>query len=369
MGRKKKPVEIHERVKPHTIKKFELIEKYAEEWAYKILGTSDSKGIVFVDCMSNSGSYLDEQDNVVEGTCVRVSRKVKSAMLKFRDKKATLYFNDKSAERVEELKKNIDINLPNVNIVYNVGDANEFLKNMNLNQYRGYCILLLYDPYNAEIDWDALTPFFNSWGEVIINHMISDTKRGVAQAKREYTIRKYTETYQMEIDKLVNIATDKVKLEQVVEEIILSRIQNKNRQVYIASFPFFNRNNGQVYNLILFTRHIKGFVLYKKVAWQTFGDKSSMKKTHGVENQIYFNFDNEITFSTEPDEYCYSVIDIAKYIYEKYKTSETNTMDEIYNDLEKHPIFPVDGYKKQIKKALRMYEDVQITRDNNIYFR
>ena len=40
---------------PHTIKKFELIESYVDEWARKILGFGQSKGVIHIDCMSNSG--------------------------------------------------------------------------------------------------------------------------------------------------------------------------------------------------------------------------------------------------------------------------------------------------------------------------
>ena len=39
--------------------------------------------------------------------------------------------------------------------------------------------LLFYDPYKAAINWAALAPYFFGWGEVIINHMDSDTRRAV----------------------------------------------------------------------------------------------------------------------------------------------------------------------------------------------
>ena len=48
-------------IHPHTIKKIELIEAYVEAWAYKLLEygrqTQNCKGIVFIDCMCNSGIY------------------------------------------------------------------------------------------------------------------------------------------------------------------------------------------------------------------------------------------------------------------------------------------------------------------------
>ena len=49
---KKSDVEIITEAKPHTIKKFELIERYVDEWARKILGfegvngRDGSKGVI-----------------------------------------------------------------------------------------------------------------------------------------------------------------------------------------------------------------------------------------------------------------------------------------------------------------------------------
>ena len=59
MARPKKIVTIT-KISPHTVKKFELIEKYVDEWARKILGfngtngLSGSKGIIYIDCMSTN---------------------------------------------------------------------------------------------------------------------------------------------------------------------------------------------------------------------------------------------------------------------------------------------------------------------------
>ena len=49
----------------------------------------------------------------------------------------------------------------------------------------------------------------------------------------------------------------------------------------------------------------------------------------------------------------YTVYDIAKYIYNRYKDRGEVTWDEIYEHLEQHPIFPCDGYKPEIKNMLK----------------
>lgn len=92
MGRPKKKVEIIEKVAPHTIKKCELIEHYVDEWARKILGFNGmngrdgSKGIIYIDCMSNSGLYYDSEDNLVDGTALRVAKRLNDILPKYPDK-------------------------------------------------------------------------------------------------------------------------------------------------------------------------------------------------------------------------------------------------------------------------------------------
>ena len=188
--------EIITEAKPHTIKKFELIERYVDEWARKILGydgkdgREGSKGIIYIDCMSNSGVYRDENGNQIEGTALRVAKRLNDIVTNYPGKSAILIFNDISEQRIEYLKTVIEkANLTNIQVVYRSEDCNSFLRGLDLDSYkRQFNTLLLYDPYKAAIDWDAVTPFLNTWGEVIINHMVFDTSRGASQAKKKDVI-------------------------------------------------------------------------------------------------------------------------------------------------------------------------------------
>ena len=56
MSAKKK--NIISKASPHTIKKFELIEEYIKSWAQKLLLTESCNGLIFIDCMCNSGVYF-----------------------------------------------------------------------------------------------------------------------------------------------------------------------------------------------------------------------------------------------------------------------------------------------------------------------
>lgn len=368
--------EIITEAKPHTIKKFELIERYVDEWARKILGYNGkdgregSKGIIYIDCMSNSGVYRDENGNQIDGTALRVAKKLNDIVTNYPGKSAILIFNDISERRIEYLKTVIEkANLTSIQVVYRSEDCNSFLRGLDLDSYkRQFNTLLLYDPYKASIDWDAVTPFLNTWGEVIINHMVSDTSRGASQAKKKDVIVRYTETYQEDIATIIKMGKDKHQLNDAIIAIINKKRTSSPQRKYIASFPFFTRTNGLVYNLIHCCSNIEGIKLFKRVAWKTFGDKSSLKNTHGDEMQLQFNLTGEGFFDSPTDEDCYFVNDIAKYIYDKYKNNNPLYLATIYADLDEHPIFPSDGYKNEIKNALKSKYGAAFRRDGTVTF-
>ena len=370
MARTKK-VETITKISPHTVKKFELIEKYVDEWARKILGIKGvngmpgSKGVIYIDCMCNSGVY-EVDGKLVEGTALRVAKKLNEIISNYPGKEAILLFNDLQSERVDLLRTEIEkANLENIIVSYNEGDCNAFLKGLNLSAYQqGYNTLLLYDPYNASIDWSAVKPFLNRWGEVIINHMSSDTTRGISQAKKQDVIARYEETYQSDISQLLN--TDKAGLDSIIVSIIRNNVNKGDSGYYVSLAPFYNRTNGKLYSLIHCSSNIEGTKLYKKVTWKTFGDKSSMKNTHGMETQLMLDLDGDGFADTPTDEQCYYVQDIAKYVFNKYNHLGEVSLETVYSDLDKHPIFPSDGYKNDIKKEMSRF-GVKITKGNVIF--
>ena len=373
---KQMDTEIITEAKPHTIKKFELIERYVDEWARKILGyngkdgRNGSKGVIYIDCMCNSGVYLDEKGNLINGTALRVAQKLNDIITNYPGKNAILIFNDISEQRIEHLKSEIEkANLTNIQVVYRSEDCDSFLKGLDLDEYKSkFNTLLLYDPYKAAIDWDAVTPFLNIWGEVIINHMVSDTSRGASQAKKKDVIVRYTETYQEDIATIIKMGKDKHQLNDAIIAIIKKRKTGSPQNQYIASFPFFTRTNGLVYNLIHCCSNVEGIKLFKRVAWKTFGDKSSLKNTYGNELQLQLDLNGDGVVDSPTDEDCYFIKDIAKYIYNKYKHDNPLYLKTIYADLDEHPVFPSDGYKNDIKDALRSTYGAEFHRDGTVKF-
>ena len=346
-GRKKSVIS---KASPHTIKKFELIEEYIKSWAQKLLLNDSCNGLIFIDCMCNSGIYTDDDGNLVKGTAVRVSEALREAARTYPEKNIHIYLNDKDKARVDELKKHLPKDERNFKIVTSCGDAHELLLTIGSQLYgTGHLhYFLLYDPYDATIDWEALLPFFRNWGEVMINHMVSDPVRAITSAKKKTTKEKYENTYLEDFEKLVPYGSDKKAYEARVEEIIDSL--KGSRRYYVSAFPFYNTQNSLVYNLIHCTSNKVGFRLYKKSAWKVFGAQSSTK--HSAENrQLSFDFNGKIVI--EEDDSCLHVVDIARYLDRSFRGRKQVPLNELWELLDNHPIFPSEGLRDEVKNELK----------------
>ena len=346
-GRKKSVIS---KASPHTIKKFELIEEYIKSWAQKLLLNDSCNGLIFIDCMCNSGIYTDDDGNLVKGTAVRVSEALREAARTYTEKNIHIYLNDKDKARVDELKKHLPQDERNFKIVTSCGDAHELLLTIGPQLYgTGHLhYFLLYDPYDATIDWEALLPFFRNWGEVMINHMVSDPVRAITSAKKKTTKEKYENTYLEDFEKLVPYGSDKKAYEARVEEIIDSL--KGFRRYYVSAFPFYNTQNSLVYNLIHCTSSKVGFRLYKKSAWKVFGAQSSTK--YSAENrQLSFDFNGEIVI--EEDDSCLHVVDIARYLDRSFRGRKQVPINELWELLDNHPIFPSEGFRDEVKNELK----------------
>lgn len=350
---------------PHTIKKFELIETYIKSWAQILMLNGRSTGIVFIDCMSNSGVYKDDNGNIVYGTPIRVADALLDVSRTYPDKQVQLYFNDYNKKKIEELKKHLPQDERNFKIITTARDGNELLKwiGPQLNKNSQMHFFLLYDPYDASIDWEALLPFFRHWGEVLINHMISDTVRAVQRAKRKEKKKKYEGTYQVDdIADLIPYGSDKAAYEERVLNIIGSMKGSPKREYYVAAFPFFNTKNALMYDLVHCTSHEKGFKLFKSTAWKTFGDKSSAKKRSEEKDQLIIDLKGENICKLATDDYCYEVYNIAAYVQENFCGKKDVSLDEVWALLDKHPVFPSDRYRNDIKYILKNDFGAKITK-------
>ncbi len=345
--------EIINRAHPHTIKKFELILKYVEVWAQKLLQNSYCNKIVFIDCMANSGEYIDDYGNNVFGTPVKVAKYLRKVAGQYPEKQIELYFSDLSVAKTEHLSTLMPREKNNFSYHIFAQDGNKLIRQLAKKFEPGTHYLLVYDPFDASIDWESIAPFINHWGEVIINHMVSDPMRAIKMVKSDIAKKKYEKTYSTELCNLIPYGSNKDAYNNRITEIIYCIHQNKNRKYFISAFPFFNGKNAIVYNLIHCTGNIEGFKLFKKSAWQTFGGKSSTKNTYGNENQLVFDCEKTGNIKTFTDEYCYYVKDIAEYLQIEFDGKKDVPLSKIWDLLDKHPIFPSEGFRQQIKKELK----------------
>ena len=347
--------EIISKASPHTIKKFELIEKYIEIWAQKLMNNPYCNGLIFIDCMCNSGVYQDDDGNEVLGTPLRVANVLRNVAGQYPKKQIYIYYNDINRGKTDLLKSRLPNKKNNFFISVSTKDGNDLLKEIGpqLTQVNRLHFFLLYDPYDASIDWTALAPFFRSWGEVLINHMISDPIRAISQIKSDKAKKKYMDTYLVDdVEKLIPFGSDKNAYEQRLEKIIETMKGSTNRKYYISAFPFFNTRNSLLYDLVHCTSNKEGFKLYKKTAWKTFGDKSSLKNRHGKEDQLILDFGDGI-ITSEVDENCYNVNDIVDYLQQVFAGMQNVPLNSLWSVLDVHPIFPSEGYRPQIKSMLK----------------
>lgn len=362
--------EVISTAKPHTIKKFELIEKYVAEWAQKLCNVTGCKNLVFIDCMCNSGQYIDILGNTVYGTPVRVSKVLEKTAEQYPEKNIIVCFNDIDSKKTKHLSGLVPSGKKNFYVkIYNT-DGNALLKQKAdeiLNCQNTHC-LLVYDPYVAAIDWEAVCPFLNSWSEVMINHMVSDSVRATKVIKSQEAIDKYEHTYLTALENLISKRCDRKTYAKRVEKIIKT-LHHGEKKFYIAAFPFFNSRNALVYDLIHYTTNVEGFKLYKKVAWKTFGGKSSTKDTHGMEMQLSLDFgDMNDDFKYQGDESCYYVQDIATYLQEKFRGRKNVPLSDLWKVLEEHPVFPSDSFRREIKTELKNIHLAKVSR-NSVSFR
>lgn len=348
---------------PHSIKKFELISEYVKAWINILMLNKKCRGIVYIDCMSNSGVYKNEKGEEIKGTPLLVSEIIAEAMTRYTDKQAYIYFNDLDSRKIDLLKTRLPKQTGNLTIYTESMDANVLLRKIGsqfTSMFSDMHFLLVYDPYDAHIEWDAMMPFLKNWGEIIINHMVSDTIRAAKMAKKPEVIEKYEETYQTTIDELIEFGSDRQAFEKKIEQIILDGSGRKEGRYYVASFPFFNSNNSVVYNLIHCTGHPTGFDLFKSTVWKTFDDQSSGKhiSNDGEYEQLTFDvLTGDIVSGHRADDSCYTVRDIAAYLQKEFRGKQDVPKDTIKDYLSDHPVFPVRDYSRKTYAALKRYYD------------
>lgn len=67
------------------------------------------------------------------------------------------------------------------------------------------------------------------------------------------------------------------------------------------------------------------------------------------------DFDDSEFTKTMVDARCYNVKDIVDYLQKQYAGRQDVPLKELWNQLDEHPVFPSDGYRREIKSGLKKY--------------
>ena len=347
-------------VKFHSTQKFELLAEYAKGWAAIMEASKKCDEIVFVDCMSNSGVYLDSNGVLVYGTPIRVAEILSKFAVDHPNMKVTLVFNDYDGLKIEMLSILLPKNTKNFHCELYVGDAHKLLSERKENfQGPRKHFLLIYDPFEAEINWHVLAPYVSGWGDVIINHMVSDTVRAGKVVKKPEKKQKYLNTYPIQgvniLDSMLNGSVTKDDLEHIVECVLRLLRQYKNNETYLGVAPFIGPTRSLIYNLIMCSGSIRAFTLFKKVSWETFGwnvcvyDKQ--QDGSGVCEEINLFDSIDVMAEAPVNKNNYTIDNIVDYIQKEFNGQQQVLWEDVKNSLAKHPIYPC-AFLNEIKDLL-----------------
>lgn len=364
--------EIHHK---GTLVKIAFMQKYIEAWLQKILqykdeaGTTFYEGVMFIDCMANSGAYQYEK-NIEWGTSV-VGRKIfekKHNHPSFSNKKFTLVVNDIKEAKIncqnclmKQYSDFVDFRSYNKDVrKFLIEDAPLLLAEAKRNKQH---VLLFYDPYLADIYWSELQRFFVSEADVIITHFIqSDTKRGLLAAKKIETQERYAKTYGLPYSVLEAQYKEKDPYSQntFLRDRIISQVKrycNPTKRRHIAYAPVFNDRKVLVYDILCISPSIEGKVLLKNNMYSLY--KDFHKANHINEQTDLFSF-NEVKaetdynilrmFKAEPDMF-YNEDYFADLIQNYFSGREIDKKE--FDDFIKfHDIIPESGAKNTVKAIL-----------------
>lgn len=366
-----------------TVKKLEMMEKFVEAWINKISqfrpkGKRKYSGITFIDCMSNSGIYTVD-DEEIRGSSRRVYDLFNHYKKnKFTDLNYKIEVNDLDKDAIRCQKCYMDENNKNVDVEFHNRNVKDYLLEVadKIPVVGERHFLIFYDPFEADIAWNELVELVTKINQnaytgcdLIISHFIhNDSKRGIQQAKKQEVKMKYENTYQSKFDLLYEKMNELSGTEQTewlrnkFVEVIGSKFNTRIEKIAFA--PVFNSNNAAIYDIVFYSESLKAKDLFKKCMYL----QEKIVHNHENEQQRFDLFESNTYASIRKDikekEIFYSPKQFAKEIYNRFKGQLVN--DQILTSfLLKHPYIPQVGAKNEIKKNLTRTYNVKIEKDNS----
>lgn len=372
-----------------TKDKLDILENYITAWMMKILQANYNgrtySGVVFIDCMCSSGMYIDDDNQVVTlGTSIRAAKRfITNKKNRFNDKDFTLILNDIDHDSVLCQKCRIE-GLNDHDLIssfYYEKDVSKFLTDETVFNHisKDNHVLLFYDPYAADIRWNEIKTFIEELNnrhirfDIILTHFHqNDTQRALYAGNRltnPLSILKYEQTYLLSIDELYD-ALD--KLDSVEKSLwfrdriihIMSNQLGLNIN-QIAYAPIFNSMNKDVYDIVCYSKSMKGKLLFKQVMFDN--NKEDKKTQNGYQVKALFDFDDEETNYLQDrkehsEKYIYYSLDhYARTIAKKFNKKNYVTFQELKNYLDNHPYINFENTKIELYNLLKKNHNVIIS--------
>lgn len=358
-----------------TEKKLDMIEAYVEAWIHKMYNYSrrpnvNYDGLIFIDAMCNSGYYVNQEENEIEGTSLRVGKKFTYYKEnRYKDFSYEVILNDRDSNAIQCQKCHLEGLEATISIQYYNKNVKEFLAdNMKyLSTIKNKHVLFFYDPFLADIYWEEISSLVRFCKEsrdfgidFIFTHFHqNDTLRGIKTAKRDVAVERYERTYEMSLVEIKELIEGKTGPE--LNEFFRNRIITIMTMRFdidkenIAFAPVFNSMNQAVYDIVFYSGSIRAKILFKKSLYNQ--EKTDYKPTSQtklmlfedsyVEDRIDYR-EKDIFFSP----YCYAM-SIAK----KFSSVQIS-LDDLKVYLNEHLYIPQEGAINEIKYNLAKYFNV-----------
>ncbi|WP_165060686.1 three-Cys-motif partner protein TcmP [Adlercreutzia sp. ZJ154] len=251
--------------KEQTSKKIEYVTHYVKEWIRVGCMSSKLNTLSFVDGMSNAGIYRDGD----LGTTTLAYSLFLEAAKSYPNMHFNLVFNEIDPIRFKIFKvicHELYVNqcggreIPNLKLYCSNDDINDFIADLSnhdglLNKY-GSLTLFFIDPYDARtVDIPPLRDYLNNhYCELFFNWFSSDHVRNPN-------------------DNAIKSCFSGIEIPAGYDAAdYIAKYLSGSKKMYF-SFPFRNKNNTELYQIIFVTPSKKGLEKVKEALWSTFSGR------------------------------------------------------------------------------------------------
>ncbi|EIA6647391.1 hypothetical protein K7Q65_002382, partial [Enterococcus faecalis] len=352
-------------------------EEYSKSWYNKVLSYkpkfgNPAKGVVFIDCMSNSGVY-QYKNSIYSGTSQRIEKMfISQNGVKYEDKNFKIVVNDNCLKRIDCQKctwRRVANKRNNVEKLFFHLDVEQFLTNeclaiLNEAKKNDWYILLFYDPFNILINWESLRPYLEyPKADIILTHFWgNDTIRAIGQVNDEETKTKYVRAYGVSYEELEAEFLVKTQHEKTdyLRNRLVSMINTVTPKKKIIGYgPIFNSKNSVMYDIVSISTSKASKVLLKNNLYKGYKEDVSQKNRQLDLFDISYNEQDYVesrNSGTSEKDYFYSGKHYAQVIYSTFKDQYITKADydKFLND---HEYIPVDC-KTEVKFYLEQLYNI-----------